>query len=142
MQKRSYVLAIVCYLLIPVIVIAGVAMSQFIDPEMARGHADYARDYRILDLVRMGALMITAGAALVLWIVVCYLVLASRQRSPGWLPLAAAGPFGFIAIAMLKDRAPASGDLYQQFVRKLKMVWRVRWKSLYSSRPGFSHPCA
>ena len=88
---------------------------------MARGHADYVRHYRVLDLVRTGALMVTGGAVLVMWTVVCWLVLASRRRSLGWLPLAAAGPFGLIAIAMLKDRAPASGDLYQQFIRKLKM---------------------
>jgi hypothetical protein len=47
------------------------------------------------------------------------------QRSLLWLALAAAGPFGFIAISMLRDRAPAPEDLYQQFIRKLKMYWRV-----------------
>ena len=52
-------------------------------------------------------------------------MLKSRQRSLRWLSLAAAGPFGFIAIAMLEDRLPAPDDLYQQFVRKLKMYWRV-----------------
>ena len=26
---------------------------------------------------------------------------------------------------MLEDRSPAPGDLYQQFIRKLKMYWRV-----------------
>jgi len=52
-------------------------------------------------------------------------VLKSRQRSLGWLSLAAAGPFGFMVIAMLDDRAPAPADLYQQFIRKLKLYWRV-----------------
>ena len=63
--------------------------------------------------------------ALVLWASTCYLVLESRQRSLRWLSLAAAGPFGFMFIAMLEDRSPAPDDLYQQFIRKLKMYWRA-----------------
>ena len=125
MAKRHYVLAIACYLLIPAVVIAGGGLFRLIDPEMARGHADYVRDYRLLELARLGALIATGGLALVLWLSTCYLVLKSRQRSLRWLSLAAAGPFGFIAIAMLEDRSPAPDDLYQRFVRKLKMYWRV-----------------
>ena len=125
MAKRHYVLAIACYLLIPAVVIAGGGLFRLIDPEMARGHADYVRDYRLLELARLGALIATAALALVLWLSTCYLVLKCRQRSLRWLPLAAAGPFGFIAIAMLADRSPAPDDLYQRFVRKLKMYWRV-----------------
>jgi UDP-N-acetylmuramyl pentapeptide phosphotransferase/UDP-N-acetylglucosamine-1-phosphate transferase len=77
----------------------------------------------VLELARTGALMTMAGLALALWALTCYLVLKSRQRSLGWLLLAAAGPFGFIA--MLEDLAPASDDLYQKFIRKLKLYWRV-----------------
>jgi len=54
-----------------------------------------------------------------------YLVLESRQRSRGWLSLAAAGPFGFSVIAALEDRAPAPRDLYQGFITNLKTYWRV-----------------
>jgi len=123
--KRQYFLAIVCYLLIPAVVIASGILFRLIDPEMARGSADYVRNYRLLELARTGALMTMAGLVLSLWAFTCYLVLKSRQRSLGWLLLAAAGPFGFIVIAMLEDRAPASYDLYQQFIRKLKLYWRV-----------------
>ena len=35
------------------------------------------------------------------------------------------GPFGFTFIAMLADRSPAPDDLYQQFIGRLKMYWRV-----------------
>lgn len=118
-------LAAACFLSIPAVVIAGAGLSLLIDPEMARGHANYTRDYRLLELAQQGARMATAGLVLVLWISVCHLVLRSRQRSVGWLLLAAGGPFGFIALAMLGDRSPASGDLYQQFMRRLKMHWRV-----------------
>jgi hypothetical protein len=125
MPKRQYILALVCYLSIPAVVIASGVLFRLIDPEMARGSADYVRNYRLLELARTGALMAMVGLALALWALTCYLVLKSRQRSLGWLLLAAAGPFGFIVIAMLEDRAPASYDLYQQFIQKLKLYWRV-----------------
>ncbi len=125
MPKRHCVLVVACYLLIPAVLIAGAGLFRLIDPEMARGHANYVRDYRLLEAARLGALMAAGGLALVLWLSTCYLALKSRQRSLGWLSLAAAGPFGFIIIAMLEDRAPAPDDMYQQFVRKLKLYWRV-----------------
>src|SRR5712691_4677219 len=125
MSKRHYLLALACYLLVPAVLIAGAGLYRLIDPEMARGHADYVRDYRLLELAQRGALMATLGLALILWSSTCYLVLKSRQRSLYWLLLAAAGPFGFVAISMLEDRSPAREDLYQRFIRRLKMYWRV-----------------
>jgi len=125
MLKRQYILAVVCYLSIPAVVIASGVMFRLIDPELARGGADYVRNFRLLELSRRGAQITMAGLALALWVLTCYLVLKSRQRSLWWLLLAAAGPFGFIVIVMLEDRAPASYDLYQQFIRQLKLYWRV-----------------
>jgi len=123
--KRLYVLALVCYLAIPAVVIAGAGIFRLIDPEMARGRADYVRSYQLLEWVRTGMLMAAAGLALVLWIACCYLVLTSRQRSLRWLSLAVAGPFGFSVIAALEDRSPAPGDRYQRFIRNLRTYWRV-----------------
>src|SRR6185436_10796115 len=60
-----------------------------------------------------------------LWVLTCYLVLKSRERSLWWLALAAAGPLGFMIIAMLGDRSPAPEDLYQRFIRKLRLYWRA-----------------
>ena len=125
MPRRHYVMALACYLAIPAVVIVGAGLSRLIDPEMARASADYTRNYRLLELAARGALMATMGLALVLWASTCYLVLKSRQRSLLWLPLAAAGPFGFMFIAMLADRSPALDDRYQQFLRELKLYWRV-----------------
>jgi hypothetical protein len=125
MLKRHYVIAVVCYIAIPVVVIVGVRLSLLIDPEMARGTADYARNFQLLQTVATSGLWATAGLALVLWALTCYLVLKSRQRSVLWLALAAAGPLGFMFIAMLTDRSPAPDDLYQHFVRRLKFYWRV-----------------
>jgi hypothetical protein len=123
--KPHYVMALACYLAIPVLMITGVALSRLIDPEMARYSADYARNFRLLELAATGALMATTGLALLLWLISYYLVLKSRHRSLLWLALAAAGPVGFMFVTMLVDRAPAPGDLYQQFIGKLKLYWRI-----------------
>ena len=50
MPKRRYVMALACYLLIPAVLIAGAGLFRLIDPEMVRGHANYARDYRLVEL--------------------------------------------------------------------------------------------
>jgi hypothetical protein len=118
-------MALTCYLAIPVVVIGGVALSRLIDPEMALGSADYARNFRLLQQVATGALMATVGLAAVLWASTCYLVLKSRQRSLLWLSLAAAGPLGFVFIAMLSDRSPSPHGPYQEFIGDLKWCWRV-----------------
>jgi hypothetical protein len=125
MVKRRYVLALICYLLIPVVVIAGARVHQLIDPEMARGHANYTRDYRLLELTRSGLLVASWALSAVLWFSCSYLVLKSRQRSRRWTWLAVFGPPGFAVIAALKDRSPAPGDLYQQLIGKLRAYWRV-----------------
>jgi hypothetical protein len=125
MVKTKYILALVCYVSIPAVVVCGVGLVLLVDPELALGHANYARDYQLINLARLGVLWATAGLALVLWTSCCYLVLASRRRSMRWLSLAAAGPFGFSVIATLEDRSPAPGDLYQHVIRNLKTHWRV-----------------
>jgi hypothetical protein len=123
--KRLYVMAVVCYLAIPVVVICGVGLFVVIDPGIARGRADYARTYRLGELARLGVLAVTAGLALLLWTSCCYRVLKSRQRLLRWLSLATAGPVGFGVIAALEDRSPAPGDRYQRIIRNLKTHWRV-----------------
>lgn len=125
MVKLRYFLALACYLAIPVAVLAGGGLFLLIDPEMARGHADYVRTYRLLDLARRGVLAAAAGLALGLWVACCYLVLASRGRSRRWLALAAAGPIGFSVIATLGDQSPAPGDHYQRFLHRLGTGSRV-----------------
>jgi len=125
MTRHRYSLAIGCYLAIPAVMIAGAGLARLIDPEMALGHANYERDFRWLELARQGVLTASSGLMLVLWAATCYLVLASRQRSPLWVVLGAAGPFGFMFIAMLGDRSPAPRDPYQGFIQGLRIYWRI-----------------
>lgn len=125
MPKRQHLLALLCYLSIPVVLIAGVGLFLFIDPELAHGRADYVRDYRRLEWLRGAVLMAAGGLILLLWLAVCHLVLKSRQRSPRWVLLAAAGPLGFSLIAMLEDRSPLPDARYQRFIRALPAHRRV-----------------
>src|SRR5262249_5376825 len=123
--KRQYIFALICYLLIPAVVMAGGGIFRLIDPELARGHADYVRRYQMLTLARVGLMGAAAGLAFLLWLACCCLVLASRQRSLAWLSLAPMGPLGFAVIASLEDQSPAPSDFYQHFIRKLTAYWRV-----------------
>jgi hypothetical protein len=61
----------------------------------------------------------------------------SRQRSWRWLPLAAAGPFGFMLIAMLEDRSPAPGDRISSSSGNSGSTGAFHWKSPSSSQSGF-----
>lgn len=125
MPNRDYLRAVVCYALIPLLVLAGGGLFQLIDPEWARGQANYARNYQWLELARMGVLMGAAGCTLALWLATCALVLKARQRSIGWLLLAAGGPFGLIGLSLLGDRSPAPHDHYAAFIAALKLYWRI-----------------
>ena len=123
--RREDLLALACYLSIPAVVLAGAETHRRIDPEMARGWADYASNYQRLELVRLGVLLAAAALAVVLWTGCGYFVLRARQRSLRWLLLAAAGPLGLMVIASLEDRSPAAGDLDQRRIRTLKAHWRA-----------------
>jgi len=111
--KRLYSLALLCYLAIPVVVIASGTVASL------------ALNFKLLELAKAGVMLAGAGLALALWIACCYFVLKSRDRSPGWLAFAFAGPLGFSVIAALKDRAPGPNDAYQHVVGRLNVVLRV-----------------
>ena len=125
MFKRPYVLAIVSFLIIPVIVVFVPMLINSIDPEIAAGHANYERNFRLLTLAKNLSLSAVLAVTMGLWFLTCFFLIKSKQRSYGWLPLAMLGPFGLIILTMPSDNAPAPGDLYQRFVGKLKIYLRV-----------------
>src|SRR5437870_5674089 len=128
MFKRPYVLAIVFFLMIPAVTVLGGMLINSINPEMAAGHANYERNYRLLSLAKhlsmLAGLLVIMGS----WFLTCFFLLKSKKRSYGWLPLAMLGPFGLLILTMLSDNAPAPEDLYQQFVGKLKIYLRVAYE--------------
>ena len=128
MFKRPYVLAIVSFLMIPVTTVLGGLLINSIDPEIAAGHASYERNYRLLSLAKNLSMLALLVVIMGLWFLTCFFLVKSKKRSYGWLPLAMLGPFGLIILTMLSDKAPAPGDLYQQFVGKLKIYLRVSYE--------------
>ena len=125
MFKRPYVLAIVSFLMIPAVtVLAGILINS-IDPEIAARTSNYERNYRLLSLAKTLSVLAVLLVIMGLWFLTCFFLVKSKKRSYGWLPLAMFGPFGLIILTLLSDNVSAPGDLYQQFIRKLKIYLRV-----------------
>ena len=127
MFKRDYGLAVVSFLLIPVVVVAGGMLINFINPEIAAGYPNYVRNFWLLNLAKKFFMLAVFLASMGLWFLTCFFLVKSKQQSYAWLVLAMLGPVGFIILTMLKDKAPALGDLHQQFVGKLKLYLRVAY---------------
>jgi hypothetical protein len=127
-MKKQTAVALVLLLLIPIVLKLGGWVFSLINPESAAGHANYVRNYHILHLVKMGSLWASAAVVACLWMLVCYLVIRSKQRSSWWLFFAALGSVGFAILAMLNDTAPAETDRYARFVRNLNWFVRVGYE--------------
>ena len=124
MIKKQSVVAIVLLLLIPFVFRLEGMLSSLINPESAAGHPNYARNYHLLSLLKTTCWWASIACVVALWLLACFLVIRSKNRSELWLFLTALGPFGFAILAMLNDLAPAETDRYARFVRKLN--WFVR----------------
>ncbi len=128
MFKRPYVLAIISFLIIPAVtVLAGILINS-IDPEIAARTSNYERNYRLLSLAKTLSVLSVVLVIMGLWFLTCFFLVKSKKRSYGWLPLAMFGPFGLIILTMLSNNASAQGDLYQQFIGKLKIYLRVAYE--------------
>jgi hypothetical protein len=128
MIKKQWAQALVLLLLIPVVLRLGGMIFSLINPEIAAGHPNYARNYHLLSLLKIMSLWASFAVVGVLWVLVCLLVIRSKQRSSLWLLLAALGPFGFAVLAMLNDRAPAETDWHARFVRNLNWFLRAGYE--------------
>ena len=129
-MKKQSVCALGVFLLIPVVVMAGGFIAGHINPEIAAGHANYARNFRLLMLAKGVIFLGSVAIAGILWLAVCFLVIRSKQQSLWWIVLAALGPFGFAILAMLDDRAPAETDRYARFVRGMNIFLRAGYEAL------------
>src|SRR5579863_7081 len=124
MMKKQWVVALVLFLLIPLELKLGGMLFSLINPESAAGHPNYVENFHRLSLLKHMALWGSEAGVFVLLLLVCFLVIRSKKRSPLWLFMAALGPFGFAVLAMLNDQAPAETDSYTRFLRNLN--WFVR----------------
>src|ERR1700687_1446816 len=128
MMKKQTVVALGLLLLIPIVWMLGGLLFSLINPETAAGHANYMRNCHFLSVVKMGSLWASAAVVAFLWLLVCYLVIRTKERSSLWLFFAALGPFGFAILAMLNERAPTETDRHAQFVRNLNRFVRVGYE--------------
>lgn len=128
MMKKQSVLALLLLLLIPVVLMLGGMVSNLINPEIAAGHANYARNYQLLNTLKIMIFLASAACGAVLWMLACLVVIRSKKRSYLWLLLAVLGPFGIAVLAMLRDRAPLETDRYARFVRNLNGYVRVGYE--------------
>jgi hypothetical protein len=114
--------------MIPAVSVFAAMLINSINPEIAAGDSNYERNYRLLSLAKDFSLLTVLVVIVGLWFLTCFFLVKSKKRSYGWLPLAVLGPFGLTIVHMLSDNAPAPGDLYQQFVGKLKIYLRVGYE--------------
>ena len=124
MKKQPFV-ALVLLLLIPIVSLLGGLLFSLINPEIAAGHPNYVRNYHFLSLVKIMMVWVSGAVVAILWLLVCFLVIRSKERSPLWLFFAALGPFGFAILAMLNDKAATETDRHARFVRNLNRLVRV-----------------
>src|SRR3954469_12635157 len=117
MIKKYYVLAIVSLILIPAVTMVGATIAILINPEIAVHYANYERNFRILNQLKLGAMLAAFSVDIGLWVLACFFVLKSKKQSYWWLPLSMLGPFGLIALTIVPDKDPLPGDLYQRFIR-------------------------
>ena len=127
-MKKQTIVALALLLLIPIVMILGGLVFSLINPEIAAGHPNYVRNYHILSLLKIMSMWASAAVAGILWLLACFLVIRSKERSPFWLFFAALGPFGFAILAMLMDRAPGETDRYARFARSLSWPMRVGYE--------------
>jgi len=122
------ILAIVSFLMMPAVSVLAAPLINSIDPEIAAGYANYERNYRLLSLAKTVSVWAVLLVIMALWFLTCFFLVKSKKRSYGWLPLAMFGPFGLIILTLLSNNASAPGDLYQQFIGKLKIYLRVAYE--------------
>jgi hypothetical protein len=128
MMKKQTVVALVLLLLIPMVTMLGGLLFSLINPEIAAGHSNYVRNYHFLSLVKNMSLLASGAVVAILWLLLCFLVIRSKERSSLWLFFAALGPFGFAILAMLNDRAPGETNRHARFVRNLNKFVRVGYE--------------
>ncbi len=128
MIKKQSVVAVVLLLLIPFVCVLGGMLFSLINPEIAAGHPNYVRNYHLLSLLKIACFWASAAGVAALWLLVCFLVIRSKNRSYLWLLLAALGPFGFAILAMLNDHAPEVTDRHSRFVRNLNVFFRIGYE--------------
>ena len=94
MMKKQTVVALVLLLLIPMVAMLGGLLFSLINPEIAAGHPNYVRSYHFLSVVRNMSFWASGAVVVILWLLGCFLVIRSKERSTLWLFTRYWGPSG------------------------------------------------
>jgi hypothetical protein len=129
-MKKQMAVALGLVLLIPIVMMAGGLALSLINPEIAAGHPNYVRNYHLLSTLRIAAWMASIVVVAILWLLACFLVIRSKERSAWWLIFAALGPIGFAILVRLNDRVSGGMDRYERFVRSMNRFVRVGYEVL------------
>jgi len=131
MIRKYYGRSIIALLLIPVVTVSAAAIDYAIDPELARGHANYVRNFALLQHLRVGVVVVALMLVVALWLLACLWQLRARSQRSTWLVLALFGPFGFAALMVLPDRSTAApADAYRRQVTGLPNLLRILYEIL------------
>jgi hypothetical protein len=138
MIRKYSCLSILALLLIPVVVILTARLFEAIDPELTLGHADFARNYALLEHARRVVLWAGPVLAGVLWLLACAWLLRAKSRHKVWLLLAMLGAPGFAVLSVLSDLSPpAPNDAYRRLLARLPPLLRVLYEVVRFAALGF-----
>jgi cytochrome bd-type quinol oxidase subunit 2 len=108
--RKYYGRSVLALLLIPVAAMLAAGIFDTINPELAAGHADYARNYALLEHLRNGVPLATVALLGALWLLACIWLLRAKSRRRAWLWLALVGSAGFAVLTALSDHFPADSE--------------------------------
>ncbi len=129
--RKYYGRAIIALLLIPVVTVSAAAVDYVIDPEIARGHPNYARNFALLQHFRVGVVVAALILVIALWLLACLWLLQAKSQRRAWLALALLGPFGFAGLMGLPDRSTlAPADVYRRQLTRLPSLLRILYEIL------------
>jgi hypothetical protein len=127
--RKYYGRCIIALLLIPVVILSAAAIDYAIDPELARGHANYARNFALLQHLRFAVVVAALALVVALWLLACLWLLRAKSQRRAWLALALLGPFGFAGLMALPDRSMlAPADAYRRQLMRLPNLLRVLYE--------------
>lgn len=128
MIKKQLLVALLLLLLIPAVTVGAGFLFSLINPEIAAGHPNYARNWHLLNSLKLGVMYSSFAVVAALYLLGCFLVIRSKKQSRLWMVLAPFGPLGFAVLSVLNDRAPSETDRYTRFVRSLNVWVRVGYE--------------
>jgi len=127
--RKYYGRSVLALLLIPVAAMLAAGIFDAINPELAAGHADYARNYALLEHLRNGVPLAAVALLGALWLLACIWLLRAKSRRRAWLWLALVGSAGFAVLTALSDHSPLTpNDAYGRQLARLPKLLRVLYE--------------